>query len=758
MSQAVPAEPALWARLVEQSPNPIVLVDRDYRFRQINAAGLRLRTQPDRPVIGQTIESIVGAENFARIRPHLDRCFARLRSRDCQWFTFPGRTPRFVQADYFPLAEPDQPVEFVAVQLHDITARPSPDSDAADAAIIDREQHYRLLVEAIPVPVWRCNRLGDLLDCNQRWYEYTGQTPAQARGRGWMNAVHPDDLFNVIDRLRPDATHGLIYQAEYRLRRASDGVYRWHLARAVPLRSATGHVLGWLGCAVDIDDQKHAEEALRGSETKLRALLEALPDQAMRISRAGVYLDIHTPPGFASVLDLAKRPGLHVRDVLSPDRADRLLARVESVLATGEMATMEYQVPMPDGTQRDREARIVPSGSDEVLLLARDVTERSRAERDLRDSEERYRLHFEQANDVIYSLSLDDRITDVSPSVERILGYQRDELIGRHVVECGILCPEDFEHLARDRESVLAGERPMAVYRVRGKDGAVHWCEVTGSPLVRDGQPIGGLLVARDITMRKAAEDALHKLNADLEERVSARTAALAEANRRLRALALELLLAEERERHRLAIDLHDAPVQALTLARMKLSAIMEDGGSAVTTRLEELNDFLTSAYNSLRSLTFQLSPPILYDLGLVPALEWLAGDLQNRYHLEVTIEDDGQRKPTDEPARVLLFRCVRELLINVVKHAGAREARIEVRRGGDRLLVSVEDDGVGFDPAGLSGGDPGDVRLGLFSIRERLANIGGLLTIQSGPGRGTCVTMELPIRLDSRGGPESMP
>ena len=138
----------------------------------------------------------------------------------------------------------------------------------------DPEERYRLLAEAIPHPVWRSDAEGRQIDCNRRWQEYTGQTPEEAQGNGWMKALHPDDVAWAIQRVREDVPGGKIYQAEYRLRRASDNSYHWHLARAVPRRDANGTILGWFGSAVDIDDLKQAQEALQKAHDGLERRVE----------------------------------------------------------------------------------------------------------------------------------------------------------------------------------------------------------------------------------------------------------------------------------------------------------------------------------------------------------------------------------------------------------------------------------------------------------------------------------------------------
>jgi len=209
----------------------------------------------------------------------------------------------------------------------------------------------------------------------------------------------------------------------------------------------------------------------------------------------------------------------------------------------------------------------------------------------------------------------------------------------------------------------------------------------------------------------------------------------------RLRSLMADLLVAEEHERRRLAVDLHDGLSQTIALTQIKLSALRASMDGRLDKALDEIEELIDQTDRAARSISFELSPPLLHDLGLEPAVQWLVENIQARYGIEIVLEDDGQPKPADEKTRVILFRSIRELLINAAKHAGARRVHVRLEREEDRLNAAVEDDGIGMEPdvAAVKGS-------GLFSISERLSHVGGSMRIESAPGRGTKIRLCAPL------------
>ena len=243
---------------------------------------------------------------------------------------------------------------------------------------------------------------------------------------------------------------------------------------------------------------------------------------------------------------------------------------------------------------------------------------------------------------------------------------------------------------------------------------------------------------ARDLT---AALESLQSAMEELSRRDGGEDDDASDRDR-LRSLSMQLVLVEEAERRRLATELHDGLCQSIALARLRYAELRRSADDALGRSLEEIAALIERADRSARSITFELSPPILHHLGLVPALEWLVENIRERYGLPVTLEDDAQPKPADETTRVILFRAIRELLINAAKHSRASAVRLRLERRPDGLAASVADDGVGMDgpvPGARAG-------FGLLSVQEHMRHVGGSLRVESAPGRGTTAHLFLPL------------
>lgn len=211
-----------------------------------------------------------------------------------------------------------------------------------------------------------------------------------------------------------------------------------------------------------------------------------------------------------------------------------------------------------------------------------------------------------------------------------------------------------------------------------------------------------------------------------------------------LRLLSIKLSLTEERERRKIASEIHDGIGQNLALCSIQLSRAINSASPSVdlTERLIEIQNVIKKISEETRSLVFEISPPNLYVIGLVAALKELTKRIGQKYRILASFEDDGQVKPLDEDTNILLYKMVRELLINIIKHAQAGNMKVSIVREKGMIRITVADDGTGFNTHVLE-----KTGFGLFNIRKSLSYIGGSFKIASKSGSGTRITLTAPIK-----------
>jgi PAS domain S-box-containing protein len=312
-----------------------------------------------------------------------------------------------------------------------------------------------------------------------------------------------------------------------------------------------------------------------------------------------------------------------------------------------------------------------------------------------------------------------------------MLAYPKEELYRKPLVHLSY--PEDQERHALLFRELAEGKRDL--YRMEKRflrrDGQVVWGQLTVS-LVRGagGDRQFAIVMVEDIHKRKQAEEEIRAHQAKLQS------------------LASELSLTEERERRRLATDLHDHIGQALAISKIKLGVLQKTmANQAIAGPLGEIRDLIERMIQDTRSLTFELSLPVLYELGFEAAVEWFAKHVRSQHGIRVEVQKEMKAIPMTDELKVLLFRSVRELMINIVKHAQARSARVSISRNGSEVRIKVEDDGKGMDAVKLNPQSRGTGGFGLFSIRERLHYLGGWLEVESQPDQGTAVTLGVPLQ-----------
>jgi len=371
--------------------------------------------------------------------------------------------------------------------------------------------------------------------------------------------------------------------------------------------------------------------------------------------------------------------------------------------------------------------------------LRLDILKREDTERALRESQRLLNQTFASLRDCLLIISVESRtIIDCNPVTVKLFGYTREEVVGQSIR----LLHVDDEAFERFRELAHQAIREKGYLRIpafqmKRKNGEVFPTQHSVMPLYgEDGIMVSWVSVIRDITEEKRSEEKL------------------GEYRRKLRKLAAELTVVEARERRAIAAELHENLGQILATAKLKVAPLRNlVSDSEVRPRIAEVQALVEEALQQTRSLTYQLSSPILYQLGLEPALKWLAETMEKQYGYRVAFTRLGESGDLREESGAFLFSAVRELLVNVAKHAGASEVAVRLRWLDDGVEVLVKDNGKGFRRTGLFsisdlniGAPDSQDGFGLFNIHERVSDLGGRVSLRSEPLRGTAVKIHLPL------------
>lgn len=486
----------------------------------------------------------------------------------------------------------------------------------------------------------------------------------------------------------------------------------------------------------EIARRKQVEQELRKSEAMFSNFMRYLPGAVFMKDGEGRYIFVNKRWELLVQKTLDEVLGKMDEDIWPADVASRFRATDRLVIESGNPQEIIKVVTLEDGEHHFLTVKFpIPDSArslDMICGIAIDVTAQKLAERELVRCNNMLKTLIQSAPLAIIALDGEGKVIQWIQAAERLFGWSEDEVLGRLLP----IIPEDererFEALL---ETMLSGEKLVALdlTRRRRDDSHVDVSLWAASLEDADNEVIGVISVLADITERKRANDALLAYQ------------------EQLRCMASRLMLVEARERRRIAEEIHDHLGQKLALAEIRLGALRKSAAeSGYAGLLDEIRGIIREAIQSIRSLTFELCPPILHSMGFKAALESLAEKIEEQHFIQVEIEECGKPQRKNDDVHVLLYFVVRELMVNVIKHARAAAVKVVIDWDDYAVCVTVKDDGVGFD-VGESGQVSGkNSGFGLFSIRERLSYIKGNFKVESEPGAGTLVTLYIPLNMES--------
>ena len=631
----------------------------------------------------------------------------------------PDGSVRWILRRSFPIRDNDGQVLRLAGIGQDVTER-----KRVEAEVRQSEERYRDLVENSRELICVHDLDGLILSANRATLEVLGYDLREFCGKkNFRDLLAPevrDQFDEYLDRIRRDgvATGLTLLQTSSGERRLLE---YYNTVRTEGVSAPVVRAMGR-----DITEQKQAEKALRASEERYRDLVEnshelicthALDGTILSANRAGLELLGYDPDEFIGQKN--------IRDILVPEARNQFNDYMDRILT--EKATSGLMlVQTSSGERRVLEYynSLRTEGVENPIVrgIARDITERRRAEDALRESEERYRELFENAKDAIYVHDLSGRYVSVNRAAEELSGYRREEIIGKHF--SNFVAPINLKDVRKNLCRKLDDARETA-YEVdiitRGRHRVP--VEIVSRLIYENGVAVGIQGTARDITERKRAQEAL-------------------------RTFSQRVIDAQEAERQSIARELHDEIGQVLTAVRINLQTVQRSCQTDVCLpHVDESIAIVDEALKRVRELSLELRPSLLDELGLASALRWYVDRYAQRTGIVAQVVNGFEEKgrlPRD--LETVCFRIAQEALTNVARHAQAKHVYVELRHRSRKLFLSIRDDGVGFDVARVTANGLSDSALGLRGMRERARAVSGVIEINSTLNAGTLVFASFPL------------
>jgi two-component system sensor histidine kinase EvgS len=492
----------------------------------------------------------------------------------------------------------------------------------------------------------------------------------------------------------------------------------------VTIHKEKGEVVSSTVIVRDITERRHIEMALQKSRQHFQLLFERHHAVMLLIDPgSGKIVDANPAAATFYGYSRAELRAINIAAInqLDPEQITDKLQNAKTGtgnyfifphrIANGEIRTVEVYSTLIDFQDRKL-----------LFSIIHDITERKQMEKALRESEEKFRSLVTNTEEIVYMINKDGTFLLSEGKGLAKLGLKPGQIVGKSVFELY----KDYPQMFAEMRKTFNGETVTTEVNI----GGIYFRNWYTPHKNHAGEIIGLLGLSINVTDQKQAEEALKAYH------------------QRLKILASQLTITEEKERRRIAADLHDHVGQSLALARMQIASVRELGSDPRQTAiLDEISDSLRQTVQETRDLIYDLSPPQLNEIGLSAAIsEWLEEKVGKRYALKAECIVSVSEEPMDDDVRAILFRSVRELVANVIKHARATRVNIRVNQDNDRVKVIVRDDGAGFDANTISQSIKTEGGFGLFSIKERMADLGGSLEIISEPGKGTEAILAVPL------------
>ena len=621
-------------------------------------------------------------------------------------------------------------------------AKPGPDGKAAQLrgimvdithskrtaeSLRESEERFRTTIENAGIGIAILDLNGRPILCNSALQKMLGYSQEELSRMVFTSFTHPDDrerdwqLYReILEGKRGD------YQVEKRYIR-KNGQFIWGRVTVSLVKDYHGQPKYAVGMAEDITERKRKEDEI----ARLKHAIDAHYDGAFWMDNQDRFIYVNAAAFQTLGYTREELLAMSLSDI-NPRATPRRANEVWEILRSKGFYSIETVHRRKDGSEFPVEVvttHLQFQGAEYACGFARDISERKRAEEELRASRHLLQTTLYSLRDAVFILSIEGgQIIECNPAATRMFGYPRDEILGRTSRFLHVNEPALHEFRARLSKAMAEkGDMQHLEFSMRRQDGTIFPTCHSVAPL-RDskGKQTGWVSLVQDITERKQAEE-------DLQRTLS-----------QLRALAGHLQGVREEERRRLAREIHDQLGQALTAIRLEFCSLLNDlpdGGQASSNKASSITNLVDETIQTVRRICTELRPGMLDDLGLVATVEWAGEDFQTRTGTKCRMDLPEEDIVIDSERATAIFRILQETLTNVARHAAASRVTVRLGMENGELTLEVRDNGRGFDRTRLSIGES----LGILGMQERALLLGGELSISSVPEEGTTVRVRFP-------------
>ena len=711
--------------LVESQDELIVKFDLEGRLTFVSPNYCKIFNVKLNDIIGKKFIPQIHSEDRPKIQHILDNSLTEpyncahtermMTKKGWRWFSWRNRCIKNIDGEV---------KEIVSVG-RDISERIESQEEIKKLALIAKETNNVVIITDKAKKVEWVNEAFTKIT-GYKLHEVIGQNPGKI-------LQGEDTCKKTVKKIKNAIEAGKQIKTEL-LNYSKNGKKYWIEVNIQPIYDSNGEVVKYISIESDITKRKKIEENLRTSEARLK--------DAQKIAKIGnwqwdvvkntVWWSDQTYSLFGlktNEIDLVFDSFINF--VLDEDR-QFVKKSIDIALKTEQNFEFDCRILIKNKIEKTIHINGKPIFNSENIAVKmvgtlQDITNRKKIEQALSRSEEKFSKAFYAAPDAIMLSTLKEgKILEVNEGFEKIFEYSKKEVLGKLTHELGLW---KFPNQRFEAKSILESKGKMRTREGEfiTKSGKIGIGELS-MDLVNLREEVCILSILRDITKRKEAEKDIQVYQ------------------KNLKLLSSQITLTEEAERRRIAVNLHDHLGQSLAMAKIKLTEAEKNINEIeLTGKINEVKKYLNDSIESSRSITYQLSPPILYELGISQAVSWRLEQIEKENNISTSIIDNSKSITISEDVKILLFRAIMELINNVIKHANATKLEVNLDDDKKHVIVKISDNGIGFDPVEAEKKATQNMSFGMFNNRERISFINGNMKISSTIGKGTTTTIKIP-------------